>query len=113
MKLAIIGSRSIRCADIGEYLPEGIDEIVSGGARGIDSIAAAYAKSHGIKLVEFLPNYEKYGGRVAPLRRNDEIADYADEVIAFWDGNSTGTKYTVEAFKKRGKPVRIMKIKYN
>ena len=112
MKLAIVGSRNISGVNIEEYLPEGLEEIVSGGARGIDSVAAAYAKSHGIKLVEFLPDYKKYG-RVAPLRRNDEIADYADEVIAFWDGVSSGTKYTVEAFKKRGKPVRIMKIKYN
>lgn len=112
MKLAIVGSRNISGVNIEEYLPEGIDEIVSGGARGIDSVAAAYAKAHGIKLIEFLPDYKKYG-RVAPLRRNDEIADYADEAIAFWDGVSSGTKYTVEAFKKRGKPVRIMKIKYN
>jgi hypothetical protein len=112
MKLAIVGSRNISGVNIEEYLPVGIEEIVSGGARGIDSVAAAYAKAHGIKLVEFLPDYKKYG-RVAPLRRNDEIADYADEVIAFWDGVSSGTKYTVEAFKKRGKPVRIMKIKYN
>jgi predicted Rossmann fold nucleotide-binding protein DprA/Smf involved in DNA uptake len=112
MKLAIVGSRNISGVNIEEYLPGGIEEIVSGGARGIDSVAAAYAKAHGIKLVEFLPDYKKYG-RVAPLRRNDEIADYADEVIAFWDGVSSGTKYTVEAFKKRGKPVRIMKIKYN
>jgi hypothetical protein len=112
MKLAIVGSRNMSGVNIEEYLPGGIDEIVSGGARGIDSVAAAYAKAHGIKLVEFLPDYKKYG-RVAPLRRNDEIADYADEVIAFWDGVSSGTKYTVEAFKKRGKPVRIMKIKYN
>lgn len=112
MKLAIVGSRNISGVNIEEYLPEGIEEIVSGGARGIDSVAAAYAKANGIKLVEFLPDYKKYG-RVAPLRRNDEIADYADEVIAFWDGVSSGTKYTVEAFKKRGKPVRIMKIKYN
>lgn len=112
MKLAIVGSRNISGVNIEEYLPEGIEEIVSGGARGIDSVAAAYAKAHGIKLVEFLPDYKKYG-RVAPLRRNDEMADYADEVIAFWDGVSSGTKYTVAAFKKRGKPVRLMKIKYN
>lgn len=112
MKLAIVGSRNISGVNIEEYLPGGIEEIVSGGARGIDSVAAAYAKAHGIKLVEFLPDYKKYG-RGAPLRRNDEIADYADEVIAFWDGVSSGTKYTVEAFKKRGKPVRLMKIKYN
>lgn len=113
MKLAIVGSRNISGVNIEEYLPEGIDEIVSGGARGIDSVAAAYAKTHGIKLVEFLPDYKKYPGRVAPLRRNDQIADYADEVIAFWDGVSSGTKYTIEAFKKRGKKVRIFKIRYD
>ena len=108
MKLAIIGSRNLRVDDLGEYLPEGVTEIVSGGARGIDSSAAEYARAHGIKLVEFLPDYAKYG-RGAPLIRNQLIVDYADEGIAFWDGVSHGTSYTIKLFKAANKPVRILR----
>lgn len=108
MKLAIIGSRSIVINNIEDYLPEGITEIVSGGARGIDSVAAEYARKSGIRLVEFLPDYAKYG-RSAPLRRNDLIAEYADEAIAFWDGSSRGTVYTIKAFQRLGKKVKILR----
>ena len=110
MKLAIIGSRDVSVANLEECLPSEIDEIVSGGARGVDRCAAEYARTHGIKLTEFLPNYDKHG-RSAPLRRNEEIAEYADEAIAFWDGKSRGTKYTIDSFKKRGKKVRIFVLK--
>ncbi len=108
LKLAIIGSRSlVNLTDLGDVLPEGVSEIVSGGARGVDSAAAAYAKEHGIKLVEFLPDYEKYG-RSAPLVRNQQIVDYADEGLAFWDGVSRGTVHTIKLFKKANKPIRVL-----
>lgn len=100
MKVAVIGSRGLKVSDLGKYLPEGTTEIVSGGARGIDTCAREYAQAHGIKLTEFLPDYERFG-RSAPLRRNLEIIDYADTVIAFWDGTSRGTKYVID--KCRGK----------
>ena len=63
MKVAVVGSRSIFATDIGAYISDG-DEIVSGGALGIDSCAAEYAKKNGLKLTVFLPQYERYG-RVA------------------------------------------------
>ena len=109
MKLAIIGSRSIGDFPLEEYLPSGIEEIVSGGAKGIDRLAAAYAKKHGIALVEFFPNYVRYG-KGAPLKRNEQIAEYAEEAIAFWDGYSRGTKQSIDQFKKLGKHVRIVMI---
>ncbi len=61
MKIAIIGSRRLHVNDLEKYLPENVTEIVSGGARGIDSDARAYAQAHGIPLKEFLPEYQKYG----------------------------------------------------
>ena len=112
MKIAIIGSRGVKIDNIGEYLPDGVDEIVSGGAKGVDSCAAEYARANKIPLTEFLPEYSLYG-RAAPLKRNDKIAEYADEVVAFWDGASRGTKYTIEAFEKLGKKVRIINISSN
>ena len=44
----------------------------------------------------------------APLRRNDQIAAYADEVLAFWDGRSRGTLYTIRQFRKRDKQVHVV-----
>jgi len=106
MKVAVVGSRNLRVDDLGKYLPDGVTEIISGGARGVDTCAREYALAQGIKLTEFLPEYEKYG-RVAPLRRNITIIEHADLVMAFWDGKSRGTKFVIEKCKERGVPVKI------
>lgn len=106
MKIAVIGSRGLTVKNLGHYLPKDITEIVSGGARRIDTCAKEYAVANNIKLTEFLPEYEKYG-RSAPLKRNLQIIDYADEVLAFWDGKSRGTKYVIDNCKKKNKNVRI------
>ncbi len=111
MKLAIIGSRSLDNFPIDKYIPEGATEIVSGGARGIDTLAKDYAKRKGLKLTEFLPRYDLYPGKIAPLKRNEEIALYADAAVAFWDGKSSGTEYTVKLFQKLGKKVRLVTVK--
>ena len=106
MKTAIIGSRGLTVSDLDKYLPDGTNEIVSGGAKGIDSCAKEYALSHGLPITEFLPEYEKYG-RSAPLKRNLEIIKYADIVLAFWDGRSKGTKHVIDNCKKSGVEVKI------
>ncbi len=110
MKIAIVGSRKIRVENIGAYLSEDCDEIVSGGAVGVDSCAAEFALLNGIKLTQFLPEYERYG-RGAPIVRNRQIVDYADEVIAFWDGSSRGTLWVIKYCEKQGKPCRIIVCK--
>lgn len=101
MKVAVIGSRGLIVNDLGKYLPEDTTEIISGGARGIDTCAREYALAHNIKLTEFLPEYEKYG-RSAPLKRNITIIKNADIVLAFWDGISHGTKFVIDNCKKMG-----------
>lgn len=106
MKVAVIGSRNLAVKNLEKYLPEGTTEIVSGGARGIDSCAKNYANANGIPLKEFLPNYDEFG-RSAPLLRNLEIIDYADIVLAFWDGKSRGTKFVIDKCRAKGKPVSI------
>ncbi len=104
MKIAIIGSRNLKVYDLEKYLPDNVTEIVSGGAVGIDTCAENFAKQNGIKLTVFKPKYEKYG-RGAPLKRNLQIIDYSDRVIAFWDGKSRGTKYVIDNCKS--KPMKI------
>ena len=106
MRIAIVGSRGLTVTDLEKYLPGGVTEIVSGGARGIDTCAKEYAISHGIKMTEYLPDYEKYG-RYAPLKRNIDIIEHVDLVIAFWDGASRGTKFVIANCKSRGIPIKI------
>ncbi len=106
MKVAIIGSRGLKVNDFSEYLPEGVTEIVSGGARGIDLCARNYAKQNSIKITEFLPDYRTYGFQATHIR-NDRIIDYADHVVAFWDGTSRGTKSVIEKCKSIGKRMTV------
>ena len=109
MKVAVVGSRSILTTDISMYISDG-DEIVSGGAVGVDSCAAEYAKKNGLKLTVFLPQYERYG-RTAPIARNKKIVDYADKIIAFWDGKSKGTLSVIKYAEKTGKQCEIILCK--
>ena len=108
MKIAVVGSRSIEDVDLTPYLTD-CDEIVSGGARGVDSLAAAYAKAHNIPLTEFLPEYERYG-RAAPIVRNRQIVDYADRILIFWNGHSKGTASVIAYAEKVGKPYDICTV---
>lgn len=106
MRVAVIGSRSLRVEHLEKYLPEEVTEIVSGGAKGVDASAREYALRNGLKLTEYLPDYSRYG-RTAPLRRNLTILENADLVLAFWDGASRGTKFVIENCRKRGIPVKV------
>ncbi len=73
MKIAIVGSRNLKVNNLRKYLPKNVTEIVSGGARGVDTSAK----------------------------------EYADAVIAFWDGKSKGTKYVIDRCKKVNKDIKI------
>lgn len=106
MKVAVIGSRGIVIDNLQDYLPEGTTEIVSGGAKGVDTCAREFALANGIMLTEFKPEYNRYG-RGAPLKRNITIIEYADMVLAFWDGKSRGTKFVIDACRERGIPVTV------
>ena len=109
MPLAIIGSRDCPAVDIEAYLDEMPDAIVSGGAKGADTYAREFAIKRGIRLIEHLPDYSKYG-RAAPLVRNRLIIDDCDKVLAFWDGKSRGTKQSLDYAESKGKPVKIIRI---
>lgn len=106
MKIAIVGSRNIFSVDISKYVSHD-DEMVSGGARGVDSCAAEYAKKNGLKLTEFLPRYDIYG-RGAPIVRNREIVDYADRVIVFWNGYSRGALSVIKYAQRIGKECQVI-----
>ena len=107
MKVAVIGSRTIHAIPLEAYLPPDTTELVSGGAKGVDQCTEAYAAAHQIKLTVFLPDYAHYR-RGAPLRRNRQIVDYSDLVLAFWDGSSRGTGYTVNYCRTVDKAVQVI-----
>ena len=107
MKLAIIGSRNLQINNIEQYITDAVTEIVSGGAKGIDSCAAEFALSKGIAFKEFLPDYQKHG-RAAPIIRNKEIVSYCDAVLAFWDGKSHGTKNVIDYCNKTDTPLHVI-----
>lgn len=107
MKVAVVGSRGISVQNLENYLPNEVTEIVSGGAKGVDSCAKEYALKNNLRYTEFLPEYNKYG-KAAPLIRNLQIIDYSDKIIAFWDGISRGTEYVIKMCKKNGKNIDII-----
>lgn len=109
MKLAIIGSRDCPQIDIMAQLTSLPDTIVSGGAVGVDTYAREFAKENGLKLIEFFPDYKKYG-RGAPIIRNKLIVDECDCLLAFWNGKSRGTKHTIDYAKEKNKPIKIVNI---
>lgn len=112
MRVAVVGSRSLYIDDLSGYLPHDTQEIVSGGAQGIDQCAAKYALEHNLILTEIKPDYRRYG-KGAPLNRNIEIISYADMVIVFWDGKSHGSKFVINECKKSGKALTVYVIQDN
>ena len=107
MKIAVIGSRGTSRIDCDRIGARHGDVIVSGGARGVDSLAAAWARRKGLAVVEHLPDYASYG-KAAPHVRNRKIVAEADRIVAFWDGKSRGTKSVIERAKKYGKQVDVV-----
>lgn len=109
MRLAIVGSRNLDKIEIEKYVPKDVDEIVSGGAKGVDRLAKNYAIEKGIKYTEFLPEYALYR-KAAPIRRNEKIASYADAILAFWNGHSKGTQKVIGQFEKLGKNAIVILV---
>ena len=81
--------------------------IVSGTARGADSLGEVYAKEKGYLLTKFPAQWDKFG-KSAGYRRNEEMAKNADGLVAFWDGQSRGTKHMIDIAKAQGLAVRII-----
>ena len=96
-----------------DYFLQGINpnneeiEIVSGNARGADKLGERYAKEHNLPVKLFPANWDKYGKRAGYLR-NQEMANYADMLIAFWDEKSKGTKHMIDIAKKQDLTVIVI-----
>ena len=109
MKLLIAGSRSITDFDLAPYIPDDVDEIISGGARGIDALAEKYADEHKLSKHILRPKYHLYK-RGAPIKRNMEMIEMADAVLVVWDGRSRGAQSTVKHAEKLKKTIKVIQI---
>lgn len=84
--------------------------IISGMARGADSLGARYARENGIPVLEFPADWEGLGRR-AGMVRNLQMLDAADAVVAFWDGESKGTGHTIREAMKLRLPLRVVRYR--
>lgn len=111
MKIAVIGSRTFNDYNLlkKELDSFNINQIISGGAKGADSLAEKYAKSNEIKTLIFKPDWKRYG-RGAGFIRNKLIIENCDYVIAFWDKKSKGTKNSLGIAEKLKIGIKIIEI---
>lgn len=118
MKIAVVGSRSITDKNLVlETINKAIEQyggsegcvvFLSGGAKGVDTVAREIAYDLECDFVLFKP-YHMLDSSVeyTPkyfFTRNKQIADNADVVVIVWDGQSNGTRHMVEYCKKHRKP---------
>lgn len=123
MKIAIVGSRSIdKAEDVFPIIFRFIEDrcsgrsvtLISGGAKGVDSLVKKYSEQRGLDFVEFLPyhlidNGVEFSSRYF-FARNRQLVSNADEVLAIWDGVSTGTQHAIRYAQKIGVPVMVIKV---
>lgn len=118
MKLAVVGSRNFdeQFYDEIKYIlstlieREPVDTIVSGGAKGVDSMAERFADENRISKVIFPAQWGVYGTS-AGMIRNKKIVDYCDKLVAFWDGKSPGTKNSIDLAKEQDKLLKVYMLK--
>lgn len=117
MKLAVVGSRDFsKTGNIIPLLEQVLEAekrtgqsltIVSGGAQGPDLIAQRWAESKGLPVEIFLADWEEHGDAAGP-KRNGQIVEACERMLAFWDGLSTGTLDAICRAKKAGKVVTVI-----
>jgi hypothetical protein len=114
MKLIIAGSRDFEdypllCATMDKLTEfyDLVDEVVCGGAKGADSLGKRWAEENSIPVKFMLADWTTHGKAAGPIR-NEAMSEYADALLAFWDGISPGTKNMIKCMKLEGKPYKIV-----
>lgn len=101
-KLTQVDERLARLA-IEHYGPN--MKVISGVTRGVDSRARVFCQSRGLDFEEFPADWSQ--GKGAGLARNVKLVEMADLVIAFWDGQSKGTRHTIDTALQWGKDLEV------
>lgn len=109
LRIAIVGSRSFASPDVVRRyvasLPAGA-VVVSGGARGVDSIAEEAARARGLAVQVFPADWDGLGPKAGPIR-NAKIVKHADRLVAFWNGRSRGTLSGVLLAQRASLPIEL------
>lgn len=114
MKVVVAGGRDftdyeLLCRKLNHLLSNQTDvKIVCGEARGADSLGKRYANEYGYEVLSFPADWDRYG-KSAGIRRNKEMAEVADALVAFWDGKSRGTANMIRTMRAMDKPVRVVR----
>jgi hypothetical protein len=110
MRVIIAGSRGIndyaKVCDAVQRSRFPISRVLSGMARGVDTLAIRYATEKRLPLEQFPAQWSKWG-RSAGYRRNEQMAQNADALIAVWDDRSPGTRHMIQVAKARGLQVFV------
>jgi hypothetical protein len=83
-----------------------VTEVISGCARGADSLGERWAEDRGVPIIRFPAEWDKYG-KSAGYRRNAEMAEVGEALIAIWDGKSRGTEMMINLARQKGLAVFV------
>ena len=113
MKLIIAGSRTftdyqLLCQTLAPEKHR-ITQVITGGARGADRLGIRWAVSHSVRLTGFPADWQRFG-KSAGVRRNFQMAQAGDMLLAFWDGRSAGTRHLISCMQQLGKPVVVILV---
>lgn len=131
MRIGIVGSRSFHnyesfCVTMKEVESQfKISCVVSGGAVGADKLASVYAYNHNIPILEIVPDWQDMSepcirkvnrrgepyNALAGIKRNTQIVEQSDVIVAFWDLTSKGTRDTLKKARDAGKEVIVYNVR--
>lgn len=113
MRLIVAGSRDFNNYAVMSMWLHKIEQkhpnliIISGTARGADKLGERWANDNDVPVERYPADWENYG-KSAGYIRNSEMADVADAVIVFWDGNSNGTRNMIKIAQQKGLPIKVV-----
>lgn len=114
MRVIIAGGRDFKDWGLFSHVwakhRDDITTLVTGGAEGADQMAERYAEEDGLHTAQFLPDWNAHGKAAGP-RRNERMAQYAEVLIAFWNGTSKGTKNMISEALRYGLEVHVYRYK--
>lgn len=115
MKLAIVGSRDFKNYEVMKQVLKGIKPkmVISGGARGADRLGERWAKAHRFPFTRYSPDGSATDFSTAAKIRNVRMAKASDLVVAFWDGQSPGTRHMIHACRHFGKMIMVYDFEGN
>ncbi len=113
MKVIIAGSRGVTDYEVVKQaiLESGFEvtQVISGTAKGVDTLGARYGQENNIPVREMSANWD-YWGKIAGWKRNEEMAEVADALIAIWDGQSKGTRNMISIAKRHNLKIYVKDI---